>query len=257
VQRSCAYDSSHKSVRCNLTVPNGVSASYLVVNENNWDGTAIVVQAPSKPRTYTTVSAMAEKRAPSIFLRQYLTTVDLNSNRGANMFTNLTDETEWIATECSLELYVRRVNSPIQNSIYQGNSLSTWSEMSFNQITIPESDNGIGANDGIYFSIVVSEFGAQITSTFYIGYEAHQSLTGLLANLNGIISGSLDTLHFGSTGINVNTVFSDILQSLFTQNFTNCATPTDRLRCMMGNVAGAISKTFREFASNCCERQGA
>jgi hypothetical protein len=101
-----------------------------------------------------------------------------------------------------------------------------------------------GVTGGVYFNIVVPELGAQSDSTFYFGYEAYEAIARLLGNINGTVSGVSDSLGFGSA----NTISSDILQTLFTQNFTNCGTPDDRLACMMTNVAAAVSKTFRDSA---------
>ncbi|KAF2430014.1 hypothetical protein EJ08DRAFT_650015 [Tothia fuscella] len=40
----------------------------------------------------------------------------------------------------------------------------------------------------------------------------------------------------------------DMLQAIYLGNFTNCATPDDKLQCAVLNMGRAISKSFRDAA---------
>lgn len=69
LQKNCAYSSTLRAVRCNLTIPNGASTSYTIASNTNQGGTAMVVTTPIKPLIYTNVSSTnAAERAPSILL---------------------------------------------------------------------------------------------------------------------------------------------------------------------------------------------
>jgi hypothetical protein len=241
MEKNCSWSHTYGTTMCNLTIPNGASAWYLV-GPDNYGGQAMVLTQPSKPLIYSNITLPPPKSVPSILVTQLIMAIGLDPNQGAAMFAAVTNKTQYIATECSLELYVRRVNTSVQNSAYQETTLETWSEIEYNQVYAP------GAPEGIYYSFVVPNnltTGASNGSQFYIGYNAHSSMQSRLLSLfNGTVSGFSDSLTFGTA----NTVTSDILQTLYVQNFTNCATPADKLSCVMGNIASSISKTFRDSA---------
>jgi hypothetical protein len=242
MQKNCGWSPIHGAEMCNLTIPNGASTWYIIGSEENWGAQAMVLAQPAEPLIYTNTSLDPPHRAPSILLTQGIMALGLDPALGGRMTQAISNDTRWIATECSLELYVRSVNASVQNSIYQETTLATWSEITYNQTAIP------GSKDGIYFSFVLpknSSLGMKSENEFFIGYEGYSSMHyGLLSSFNGTVMGISDNLAFGEYG----TISSDILQALFVQNFTNCATPDDKLSCAMANVASAISKTFRDSA---------
>lgn len=138
----------------------------------------------------------------------------------------------------------------IINSVYQENTLSTWSNITFNQTIIP------GTSDATDIEFIVPadpSLGVHSGQHFYLGYSAQRSIQYSLASvLEGTVVGASDDLAFGTYG----SISSDVLQTLFIQNFTNCDTPDDRLSCAMSNIASAMSKSFRDSAYTSAKAAG-
>jgi hypothetical protein len=130
----------------------------------------------------------------------------------------------------------------VKNSVYRETTLATWSDIVYISTDI------LNSTDITSYNFTVPEnpsLGVYKGDEFYIGDSAHSSMTfGLLKYFNGTVFGWSEVLSCGDAG----TISSDILQTLFIQNFTNCATPLSKLTCVMSSIAAAISKTFRESA---------
>jgi hypothetical protein len=236
LQRSCDSETG----RCNLTIPNGVSTWYYIPSIASGGAQAMILEEPTTPLVYTNASA------PSVLLLQSIMAIGLNSSEGGAMTQAISNDTEWIATECSLELHVRSVNASVRKSIYQETTLGTWSDVHFPKADpstlIPSSIY----TDNIYWMFNVPEnlrLGVSKNDVFAIGYYGYSSIrNNLRQSFNGTITGVSDSLQFGVPG----TISSDILQTIFVQDFTNGATPKHKLTCAMSNVASAMSKTFRD-----------
>lgn len=207
------------------------------------NGQMMILTKPSHPIIYKDSSMLnTTRQTPSVMVLQWISLLGLDSSKGSRMTHVITNDTKWTATECSLELYVRKFNASVQNSIYQDTTLDSWSDITWTyfkdvQAEVPETD------DQIYWTFVVPA-GKQ-KDEYFIGRTGYMAMQwGLFSYFNGTVSAIGDGLSFSQPG----TITSDILQTLLIQNFANCPTPDDRLSCLMSNVAAAMSKTLRDSA---------
>ncbi|KAI0543232.1 hypothetical protein GGR58DRAFT_509944 [Xylaria digitata] len=160
----------------------------------------------------------------------------------------ITNKTQWVATECALEVFVRSSQASVQDSTYQETTLASWSDT----VTAPWNTSF----DAMYVGFTVPEnisLGVHKTDRFILGRGAKASMYfGLLEWFNGTVIGSYGTpFTFDPVyGSSVGTTSGDIMGALMLQQYANCARPEDKFKCFMSNIASAMSKTFRDSAFN-------
>jgi hypothetical protein len=132
IQQSCEKG-TNGTTSCNLTLSGGPVTQYSIYDSQSsggWDGRNLISLAPMvKPIVYTNYSYSAPtKRSPSVIILHMLMPLDLVAGLGKNTSTAVIRDTRWLATDCSLELYVRSSNASIRNSVFHETTLATWSE---------------------------------------------------------------------------------------------------------------------------------
>jgi hypothetical protein len=88
MHRSCGWSTVYGAVRCNLTIPNGASAWYLIGTKTNWAAQALVLELPKTPLIYTNESASY------ILHTQIIMVIGLDASLGAEMTQSISNDTE-------------------------------------------------------------------------------------------------------------------------------------------------------------------
>lgn len=93
-------------------------------------GTVTSPVPPTPALVYTNGSyyeGNEDHRNPVMTVLQYVMPLGLTASKGETRTGEISNETRWVATECSLELYVRSFQASVQNSGYQETTLASWS----------------------------------------------------------------------------------------------------------------------------------
>jgi hypothetical protein len=147
-----------------------------------------------------------------------------------NQYTNieLTNETHFIATECSLAPCVRSVQASVRRSIYSESTPIYWFEL---------------VNGNTIYNLTLNppwglDLGVQEGQSFGIDFEPLDALTTYIGSL---FSGGV---RIESDIVSLDASRADVLQAIFYGDFADCDNPLDKVRCAVNNVAKAMSKSF-------------
>ncbi|EXJ57865.1 uncharacterized protein A1O5_12423 [Cladophialophora psammophila CBS 110553] len=223
---------------CTLSIPDGAPLWYQIsTSDKDWESQALVLSESFTNLVYKNATRSDNYSSPSLATWQSTMALGLDFNLGSATMS-ITNDTKWIATECSLEIYVRSVNASVRNAVYYETTLDTWSDTALPDV----------APNGLFLRFIVPEnhsLGVLEGDEFFLGWDAWDSIYyEMLPMFSGIVSGYLDDLDFGDDA--PGDAAYNVLQALFIQNFTDCATPDEKLCCIMDNLAAAMSKTFRD-----------
>lgn len=221
IQVDCG--SCESKCNCTVAVPNGPS-TWL---EEDVGGYGLLVTTTENPLVYANTSSMF----PAI---QYLKVK--NTSR---VYSFLSRSTEYVATECALELCAAWVQDAVVNSTLT---------------TVVQDWACTPAGDANYTLSVPSSFLPQDdtydSDDFYVVWEAANSLVGFITT---IFQGSFYTISDvaewnkdGSALLSYAAV--DTMQSIWSGDFSGCRDGEDHLTCAVTNVANALTKTFRDAA---------
>ncbi|KAL4745770.1 hypothetical protein BDW72DRAFT_186100 [Aspergillus terricola var. indicus] len=253
LNRTCTADSQYKDVR-NCTASLGDDGPSAWYREGGSAAQAMDVSTTSATKALVYTSSLL----PVI---QYVLAVGSNNNSQASwdVVDSVNNSTQFIATECALELVIRSVQADITEGTYRETTLAEWSELqtpngTFNDyevVLFPPWNQSLGL--------------AAANKTFGIGFEAWNSISHFL---DTIFTGSAYAASgiFGFSASSGSYATSDTLEALFYSDFNKTtststkanstdstengimASCTDQLSCAIGNVAAAMSKTFRDTA---------
>lgn len=179
---------------------------------------------------------------------QYILAKGSNSGPTGGGFANdLSNSTQFIVTECSLEPLVRSVKPFVSLGVYQETILAEWAALSkleplkseiigIEIALIPEWKNGSGL--GL----------TSLGEPFALGFQSWSSMSIFFEQLfTGYIAAASDNFQFQGTGTGLYAT-ADTLEALFYGNFSSSCDVDDQLTCALDNVAAAISKTIRDSA---------
>ncbi|EHK50836.1 hypothetical protein TRIATDRAFT_94133 [Trichoderma atroviride IMI 206040] len=156
----------------------------------------------------------------------------LYNDTNQNLAIELTNETHFIATECSLEPCVRSVQPSVIRGIYSESTPTYWLEL---------ENRTAGSNSLLHVTLTPpwgSNLGIQEGQSFGIDFYA---LDALSVHISTLFSGKV---HVGSDTLFFNASRPDILQAIFYGHFADCDNPSDKVGCTVNNVAKAMSKSF-------------
>lgn len=164
---------------------------------------------------------------------------------GGGVSSEINNNTQFISTECSLELLVRSVKPSVSLSVYQETILAEWAVPNttllgdfgdFQLAFTPNWTNGSGL--GL----------TSLGEVFGLGHESWDSMGMFLEELfSGHVSAGSDDFQFVPTGT-YQYAGADTLEALFYNDFSSSCDIDDQLTCAMENMAVAISKTIRDTA---------
>jgi hypothetical protein len=140
---------------------------------------------------------------------------------------DLTNETQFVATECYLAACVRSIQASVTKSIYNESTLVYWHQhekSDYQNVTLkPPWGSDLGVQEGQSFGIGDTAFDA------------------LISYISTLFSGKVHVL---SDDLSLEASRSDILQGIFYGDFAGCDNPLDSVGCAIKNVAKAMSKSF-------------
>ena len=175
---------------------------------------------------------------------QRIEAVEANSVNGTEVAGVILENPTYVATECTLEPIVRSVRASVTRSRYKEDNLAEWSGgYKFSQSGtpiagygfIPKWNESLGMHSGQKFTL--APFSALTIRDFI-----EQLFTGYAGASNMALSFNRDpgTSSYATT---------DVIEMLLYGELAGCENlKTDRFRCAMNNIAGAISKSFRDQA---------
>ncbi|KAJ5951516.1 uncharacterized protein N7479_009929 [Penicillium vulpinum] len=219
---------------CTVSLPNGVSVYY--ANLPSAEAIALQVQPSSQPVMYTNATLPVLQRIEAVVA---------STGSGWNIASDIRRDPRYVATECSLEPIVRSVKADVNNSVYHETVLAEWTKVdvwydikksSNGSSLVPNWNQSLGTHPGQNFTLAPkSQATIQLFMESLFSGNAFTTTMGLSFNAIGIQYDSYAT--------------ADVMQSFMYGNITGCAdTKNDRFGCAMRNVAGAMSKSFRDQA---------
>ncbi|KAK1238249.1 hypothetical protein MKX08_002828 [Trichoderma sp. CBMAI-0020] len=156
----------------------------------------------------------------------------LYNDTSSNFRMDLTNETQFIATECSLAPCVRSVQASVKRSIYNESAPVYWFE----------PRNYTADNKVIMYPPWGADLGVQEGQSFGIEPDAFRAFNNYMSSLfSGNVRLHSDTMHF-------NALNPDLLKAIFFGHFTDCDNPSDVVRCAVNNVVKAMSKSMWDMA---------
>ncbi|OQE05038.1 hypothetical protein PENVUL_c027G05686 [Penicillium vulpinum] len=153
-----------------------------------------------------------------------------------------TTQTRWQAMECTTSPIVRSFRPAVTRGVYNEETLGVWTNRSINH----------DFSSGYYLRPPWGiEMGMERNTSFMVGYQSIEMLLNFFVELfaghanlrahSGILFAPHEKAIYAST---------DLVQAVSYFNITGCTVKTaERLRCVMENVALAMSKTFRDNPS--------
>lgn len=156
----------------------------------------------------------------------------LYNDTNQNLGIELTNETHFIATECSLAPCVRSVQVSVIRSIYNESTPIYWLEL---ENSTADSNSRMPVTMNPPWD---SDLGVQEGQSFGIDFYA---LDALNLHITTLFSGKV---HVGSDALFLDASMADILQAIFYGDFADCDNPSDKVGCAVNNVAKAMSKSF-------------
>lgn len=158
-------------------------------------------------------------------------------------------ENGWKAVECSLELVVRSLHTEVVNGVFHEKTLATWTNASLM----------VGDNPDWYFCPTWGPgLGIQPNQTFKVAGGSQLTIQGILTDFfHGRVSVNVSAgLPYASDksyasvqfqADSENAASSDLMEAFMNGSIPHCtARNADMLRCVMDNVAGAFTKSFRD-----------
>ncbi|PYH92403.1 hypothetical protein BO71DRAFT_420837 [Aspergillus ellipticus CBS 707.79] len=239
---TCSNASLVGDLNCTITLPKSNVSAWYVPNEPSL--TLFTVSAvTSDPLVYTndTSTIVIQYIAP----RADLTIFEQGS---------LDNQTQWEATECTIEPIVRSFRATVSQNAYREETLAVWNNMTLQD---PALDPNLPIGDYLDPTSWGPGLGVHQSgndSTFFVlGATVDVAITGFLgAIFSGQATRSTEGLEFlPSSNFGYLDLYaqSDVLQALGMGNITGCSDIlADRLTCAMENVAVAITKTIRDSA---------
>jgi len=147
-------------------IPNNLEY-YYSLQGHDWGGEIMLISLDADSAFNTPDG----NRDPNLVFMSSIIPLDLVASLGQDLNGTISNTTRWIATECSLSLYVRSVNVSVQDSVYQESTLATWSDT----VTAPYDD----AHFEMEVGFIVPEnhtLGVYPGMNFTTGFETYASL---------------------------------------------------------------------------------
>jgi hypothetical protein len=174
---------------------------------------------------------------------------------GGDEILNVSNNTQWIATECSLEPAVLSFQASVTEGVYSEIQLAEWT----NSTDDNTSDNYT------YFYVAMNppwnqSLGMHQNQSFGIGVDAWLTINSFISGLfNGYVQAQQSQSMAFECGDFEVYACTDTLQALFFANFSSATTTAsnpndycqkynDSLSCLISNMAAAMTKTFRDSA---------
>ncbi|KAL4742967.1 hypothetical protein BDV11DRAFT_216176 [Aspergillus similis] len=246
IQQSCtahndtsAGEMTYKN--CTVSLPHDGAAAFYAGGVHT-EAIALQVKPITEPVVYTNHSTL-----PVI---QRIEARAAVPEAGHYMAQDIRDDGRYVATECALELVVRSVQAQVRGSVYSESVLAEWDgvdvwydeEQSANGSSlVPEWDDRSllgGAGGGI--------------GNFTLFPKSQATIIQFLEPLfSGEVYSGMTSLIFRASDDQLSTSYAtaDVMEALLLGNITNCAdVQSNRFSCAMHNVAGALSKSFRDQA---------
>lgn len=218
---------------CTLALQNG-SSVYHTKGTQGSDSIALMVNITKEP------IAFHGSPLPAI---QRIEAVEANTVDGTEVASVIIDNPTYVATECTLEPIVRSVRASVTRSRYKEDNLAEWSggykfdedgPSIFGYGLIPKWNESLGMHSGQKFTL--SPFSA-LTITDFI----EELFTGYAKTSNMALRFIRDPATSYAT--------TDVIEMLLYGELAGCENlKTNRFRCAMNNIAGAMSKSFRDQA---------
>jgi hypothetical protein len=194
------------------------------------------------------ISTLSQKsrsvyRNSSFPVVQYILAVGSNDHpsTGGGISTKIGNSTQFAATECALQPYVRRFEASVIMGVYKEKPLATWTVV----------DNSVSVDQKYRITLTPAwneSYGMQEGQIYGIGYEAWSAITVFLEELfGGYIIAASDSFSFQRSTQRGTYATTEALEAIFYQklNETNCQV-NDLLTCALGRVAAAMSKTIMD-----------
>ena len=226
--------------RCNITLGSTLSIFY----ENGFR---------AQPMAVTTVNAgqALVYQNSSFPVVQYILASGSNNNPqspGLGIESNIDNNTQFVATECTLQPLVRSVKPFVSLGVYQETILAEWTVLNNTLSTVssdfltPKWNNSSGL--GLTSTSELFGFGANSWNAIIMFFENifAGNITVGVPDIFEILA-SID----GRTTLGAYAAM-DTLEALFYSNFSSSCDKGDQLTCAMDNVAAAMSKTIRDTA---------
>ena len=165
---------------------------------------------------------------------------------------SLNHNSDFVATECTLEFCAQKLQDSVSQSQYQRSLIGD-----------PWCHANITGYDPNYFSLsppwAPPEYTTiwtggngegQLTLDLHFGLErtAFESLVSFLGNIfSGSVYATSDVFDYlpGRSGPGAGV---DVVEAVYLGNFSSCSHSDDHLTCAMNNVAKAVTKSFRDSA---------
>ena len=260
------------STDCRLSLPTGPHVRF---RSNSGFGTlftSATYLGGAAPNPNTT------KGFPSLKIR-YIRATGIDLLHGA-LAIHLSNETKWVAGECTLHVCTRRVSSTVTNGEYHevehavhehSITWSKWmdwsSKMNTSFLLSPngqmefEEWNLHGGGDWMYVTFQPPPWPNNSTietrETLGISWYAAVSMTYFFYDLfEGSVATSSDTFGFYTRNQGAYGTFrsaskgatQDILQSIVYGDLAGCDPSREPMECALANTAKAVTKTFRDDA---------
>ena len=269
ITKSCTVTDTQGEVNCTVSVPSGVSLSYI---SNYTDQELMSVSEAS-------VLSLNASSAIVLASVQYLAAIESLTTEPAQ-FKNLTETSGFTATECIVQLCVQHVAANVFDNDYQPVTImEDWHAATADSVQQEASGDGpwcqlvssagpepglpqdlptdLKINDEWYWflqtpAVSSSEDGANGTSsqTYAMSKKAYR---GLLQFLTQLFSGTAQVknshLAFEATEFGPyypQYATADVMQAIFSGSMSGCTSPDKRLECAMNNTAKALTKSFRD-----------
>ena len=221
---------------CTIGLPNGPTAEYNIGNIAH----PIVVRALSEDLPIQPGLVYSNH---SLLRAQFLMALGSDQRQSGEAGKDINNDTRWIASECTLEPIVRSVQPSVRFATYTETTIDIWTQISW--FGIAPSNVISNPNANVLYWGIQPPWGASKgmgkDQFFGLGYEAYSAIFVTLQQFfTGNVTEESDVFTFGGN--------QDVIESLFYGTFSQCATPSDKLRCAFENVARALSKSFRDSA---------
>lgn len=239
---TCQDSETSRIRNCTVALPDGALLWYL--DQRYATAWPMVIEVSTEFLDDGALTPLVYKDAP-FFVTQQILAIGTNdpSNGGENTVVN--NNTQFIATECSLQPIVRASSSSVRQNIYREATIVEWTE-------VTRENNGVDARGIVALSPPwQEEFGIPPATAYTISSNAWITLAEFLSViLNGHIEATGAVLEFTPLKTYSKTyATSDTLSAIFYGNFTSpfcSSTSQSQFACAMHNICAAISKTFRD-----------
>ncbi|KAJ5887498.1 hypothetical protein N7495_007539 [Penicillium taxi] len=211
LKNNCTYVASVRGSNCTWSLDSGLTTWYITNKHELGSKRPMIVEAISKKLAIVYINS-------SFSVIQYIMASNLN-NTGGGLSVNVGNDTQFVATECSLQPVVRSFQASVDVNA---------SDTNYHIALYPAWDKSLGMKKG----------------------QAWKALGVFLETMfGGYLSTASDTFFFESSDASGFGIYAtvDTLESIVFGNSSFCVSD-DRLTCSMRNLAAGMSKAIRDNA---------